>query len=85
MSRHCSENLQFIIDINKYLFTHNSTNSSCNSGLVNLWNFIYEKYLTFDADLEINLPCRLKITIKIKSITRIECIKNCQNIFMIIY
>lgn len=78
MSRHCSENLQFIIDINKYLFTHNSTNSSCNSGLVNLWNFIYEKYLTFDADLEINLPCRLKSQLKLNQLPELNVLKNCQ-------
>ena len=85
MSRHCSENLQFIIDINKYLFTHNSTNSSCNSGLVNLWNFIYEKYLTFDADLEINLPCRLKSQLKLNQLPELNVLKIVKNIFMIIY
>ena len=78
------ENLQFIIDINKYLFTHNSTNSSCNSGLVNLWNFIYEKYLTFDADLEINLR-RLKSQLKLNQLPELNVLKIVKNIFMIIY
>ncbi|EMG48801.1 hypothetical protein G210_0583 [Candida maltosa Xu316] len=52
LSRHCSENLEFILDINHYL-------SLPSPSLAN-WQHVFDKYLTFDADLEINLPCKLR-------------------------
>lgn len=73
-SRHCPENLQFIIDINNYLHLSNTTRIE----LLKTWQFLYDKYLTFDADLEINIPCNLKSQLSIVELPSYEILSRCK-------
>ncbi|RCK62758.1 hypothetical protein Cantr_09169 [Candida viswanathii] len=74
LTRHCPENLQFIIDINSYL--HLSTTTRIE--ILKSWQYLYDKYLTFDADLEINLPCNLKSQLSIVELPSYDILSQCK-------
>ena len=77
LTRHCPENLQFILDINNYLYLYNSTTST-RIELLRSWQFLYDKYLTFEADLEINLPCTLKSKLSMVELPNFEILSQCK-------
>lgn len=66
---HCQENLEFILDIDKYLVSQN----------IELWHAIYLKYLTLDSIDEINLPAHLTIQLHYAQLPSLELTHKCRN------
>ncbi|KAG5420491.1 hypothetical protein I9W82_002372 [Candida metapsilosis] len=78
-SIHCQENLQFILELNKYL---NTTYDSCinidNNEQLTHWQSIYRKFLITESEYEVNLPSRLSSDLHFAQLPMESTIQHCK-------
>ncbi|CCG23284.1 Rgs2 protein [Candida orthopsilosis Co 90-125] len=75
-SIHCQENLQFILELNKFL---TSTNKSNTNETLTHWQQIYSKFLIAESDWEVNLPSRLSSNLHFAQYPNESTLHNCKS------
>lgn len=78
-SIHCQENLQFIIELNKFMTSSSSSSSSSKStSSLSQWQQIYSKFLIAESEWEVNLPSRLSSNLHFAQYPNESTLHNCK-------
>ncbi|KAI5958850.1 hypothetical protein KGF57_002284 [Candida theae] len=81
-SIHCQENLQFILELNKFLTCVHNSNSTTpttrTTDPLTKWQQIYSKFLIAESEWEVNLPSRLSSTLHFAQLPLESTVQNCK-------